>query len=451
MNIAVLGAGRVGLVVGACLAETGNRVVAFDVDRGKTARLQQGRLPIHEPGLQELAQRGVTAGRLRYSPHLAEALEGAEIAFVAVGTPSHEDGAADRRHVIAAAQAIAAAIAGPIIVAIKSTVPVGTCDRVGQVLAEVLRQRGVSTTGVAVVSNPEFLKEGRAVKDFRLPDRIVLGSDDPSALETMRTLYAPFVRNGHPILEMSARSAEMAKYAANALLAVRISLINELALICEGVGADIEAVRHAAGSDGRIGMGFLHPGIGYGGSCFPKDLRALSRMAREVGCQAQIIEAVEGVNRAQQTLLAARLVAHFGGDVRGRTIALWGLAFKPHTDDIREAPALVLLRRLCDAGANVCAHDPEALDNAREALRAEPGVAFAADPYQALEGADALVLTTEWEAFRSPDFARMLHLMRQPVIFDGRNLYDPAAMTAMGFVYQGIGRGNAERHMEGRR
>jgi UDPglucose 6-dehydrogenase len=415
----------------------GNDVTCVDIDEEKVVGLTRCELPIYEPGLAGIVRRNLRDQRLSFTTDLAVALDNAAVCFIAVGTPPDEDGSADRRHVMGAARAIAETHRGPLVVAVKSTVPVGTCDAV-----EALIRERATNHEVHVVSNPEFLKEGKAVDDFMRPDRIVVGAAAERAANIMRRLYEPFVRSGHPVLFMDRRSAEMAKYAANAMLATRISLMNEIAQICDKIGADIRDVRRGIGADPRIGNAFLYPGAGYGGSCFPKDVKALSSMAVESDCPADILDAVEKVNRHQKMLLANRVIAHFGGEVRDRRIALWGLSFKPMTDDIRDAPALTIIKRLTDAGATVCAHDPEAMLNAKRALAHNPKAEFAPTPYTAAEGADALVLVTEWGAFRSPDFHRLKAAMRSPVVFDGRNLYDPKEMREFGFIYSCIGRPN---------
>ncbi len=439
MRIAVIGTGYVGLVTGTCLAEIGNEVVCHDIDADKIERLRRGELPIFEPGLEELLERNLRELRLSFTRDLEEAIAGVEVCFVAVGTPGDQDGSADRRYVIDAVTSIAKVMSAPLVIVMKSTVPVGTCARMRDVVAEVLRARGVAFD-FDIVSNPEFLKEGKAVSDFQRPDRIVIGADSERARAMMRSVYSTFMRNGHPILFMDIPSAEMTKYAANAMLATRISLMNELAQICERVGADIMNVRQGIGTDKRIGMDFLYAGIGYGGSCFPKDVRALSRLAMESDAPADILDAVDAVNRHQKVVLANRVIARYAGEVRGRRFALWGLAFKANTDDIREAPALSVLKRLTDAGAHVVAYDPEAMQRAKRELGDNPYLSFVSSSYEAARGCDALVLVTEWSQFRRPDFARLKESLKAPVIFDGRNQYDPAEMKALGFEYHCIGR-----------
>jgi len=440
MRITVVGTGYVGLVTGTCLADMGNTVSCQDIDSHKIDVLNSGGITIYEPGLEELIRRNTRDERLSFTTNLAECITYCDVCFIAVGTPPDEDGSADRRYVIAAAKAIAEAMQGPLVIAVKSTVPLGTCDMVADVIQETLDSRGASHT-FQVVSNPEFLKEGKAVHDFMNPDRIVIGVDDPVGARTMQVLYSDFVRNGRPLLLMSRRSSEMTKYAANAMLATRISLMNEIARMCDNVGADVMSVRKGIGSDSRIGMSFLYAGIGYGGSCFPKDVKALAQVALESDSTSNLLDAVEQVNRQQKLLLANRVVERFKGDVKGRKFALWGLAFKPNTDDIREAPALAILKRLTNAGAFVCAYDPEAMENAKKMLSHNDKVIFAKDIYETVEGADAIILATEWGAFRNPDFKRIVESMKTPIIFDGRNQYDPEEMEAHGFQYSGIGRG----------
>lgn len=441
MKIAVLGSGYVGLVTGTCLAEMGNDVICHDIDLAKIEGLRRGELPIYEPGLRDLVTRNQT--RLSFTTDLPLALHGVEVCFIAVGTPPHEDGSADLQQVLQVAEDIARHMQAPLLVAVKSTVPVGTCEKVKARMGAVLGARG-ATLAYDVVSNPEFLKEGAAIADFMRPDRVVVGASNAQSADVMRQLYAPFVRNGHRVLILDVRSSEMTKYAANVMLATRISLMNQLALICSQVGADIMAVREGMGLDERIGMHFLYPGIGFGGSCFPKDVRALSRMALEADCPADILEAVERVNRYQKVWLANRIIAHFGGSVQGRHIAVWGLAFKPETDDIREASSIAIIKRLTEAGATVCAYDPEAMGNARAFLATNPRVSFAPDLYAAVVDADAIALATEWRCFRSPDFARIRAALKTPLFFDGRNQYNPIDMQDRGFTYVCVGRPNGD-------
>ncbi len=432
MRLAIIGTGYVGLVVGAGFADFGNDVVCVDVDAGRIERLRQGIIPIHEPGLDDLVGRNLEAGRLTFSTDTTAAVQGADVVFLAVGTPQGDDGAADLSFVDAAARAVGRGLDHFTVIVNKSTVPVGTGDRVRAIIAKE------TTQPFAVVSNPEFLKEGDAVNDFMRPMRIVIGTDDAKADALLHRLYAPFVRTGDRILTMDVRSAELTKYAANAMLAVRISFMNELALLAEQVGADIESVRRGIGSDNRIGPKFLFPGVGYGGSCFPKDLRAILSTAEQVGGKLAVIDAAERANHVQKRVLGDRLAAHFNGDLAGKRIAIWGLAFKPETDDIREAPAIVLIEQLLAAGATVVAYDPVAMDNVRALLGDR--IELAANMYTAIDGADALVLVTEWKVFRSVDFKSMRTRMRHPTIFDGRNLWDPAELTELGFSYRGIGR-----------
>ncbi len=432
MKVAVIGSGYVGLVLGACLAESGNDVVSADIDADKIARLARGEVPIYEPGLEPLIARNLEEGRLRYTTDVAEAVRASDIVFVAVGTPPGGDGSADLKHVLDVASAIGRSMNGEKIVITKSTVPVGTARRVR---AEI---ESHTSFPVHVCSNPEFLKEGAAVDDFMKPDRVVLGVDSEFAAEALRDLYEPFVRNGAPILMMDVPSAEITKYAANAMLATRISFMNTIARLCEKAGADVSAVRKGVGSDTRIGPAFLYPGAGYGGSCFGKDVRALTRTMDDLGADASILHAVEEVNERQKRILLDRLVARLGEDLSGRTVAVWGLAFKPNTDDMREAPSLVTIEGLLARGARVVAHDPVAMDEARR--RFGDRIAYAHSNYEALEGADALVIHTEWQPYRRPDFDRMKATMRTPFVVDGRNLWDPADMAAAGFEYSCIGR-----------
>ncbi|WP_431273810.1 UDP-glucose dehydrogenase family protein [Variovorax ureilyticus] len=454
MNITIIGTGYVGLVTGTCLADLGNHVFCLDVDERKIATLNAGGIPIYEPGLEDLVASNVDAGRLDFSTDVEASVAHGDIQFIAVGTPPDEDGSADMQYVLAAARNIGRYMNGFKVVVDKSTVPVGTADRVRAAIQEELDKRGRSDLRFSVVSNPEFLKEGAAVEDFMRPDRIVIGcSDDEDgqeALAQMRKLYAPFNRNHERTRVMDVRSAEFTKYAANAMLATRISFMNELANLADRVGADIEAVRQGIGSDPRIGYSFLYAGTGYGGSCFPKDIKALNRIAQEYGQQLRVLEAVEDVNNDQKHALSNKVLAHFGSDLKGRTFALWGLAFKPNTDDMREAPSRVVIDTLVRAGARVVAHDPIAVEETRRVLTLDfadapellERISYCApkDPMSALDGADALVIVTEWKAYRSPNLTRLKALMKSPVIFDGRNLYEPAAMREAGIVYQGIGR-----------
>ncbi len=431
MNIAVVGTGYVGLVVGACFAENGHTVTCVDKDAAKVRALQKGKIPIYEPGLEEIVKRNRGEGRLSFTTTLPRAVRASQVVFIAVGTPEAEDGSADLQHVLAVARDIARAMNGYKVIVDKSTVPVGTAERVREVV------RRETTHPFSVVSNPEFLKQGAAVDDFLRPDRVVVGADDPRGAEIMRELYAPFTRTGAPIMVMDCSSAELCKYAANAMLATRISFMNEVARVCELYGANVDEVRHAIASDKRIGPAFLFPGIGYGGSCFPKDVKAIVKFSRDKGYRFRILEAVEDVNADQKKLLVTKMQRHFGA-LKGRTIAVWGLAFKPRTDDMREAPAITIIRDLLALGAKVQAYDPEAVETARRHFGSS--IAYAKRSYEALSGADALALVTEWNEFRDPDFARMRKLMKDPVIFDGRNIYNPVQMKAHGFTYFSIGR-----------
>ena len=439
MKVTVVGTGYVGLVSGACLAEMGNHVVCLDVDAAKIALLEAGGMPIHEPGLDQVVARNVAAGRLGFTTDVAKAVAHGTLQFIAVGTPPDEDGSADLQYVLAAARNIARHMDDYKVVVDKSTVPVGTADKVREAITQTLAERG-SGVEFAVVSNPEFLKEGAAVDDFMRPDRIIVGADDPRAIGLMRELYAPFQRNHDKVVVMDVRSAELTKYAANAMLATRISFMNELALLAERVGADIEQVRVGIGSDPRIGFHFLYAGAGYGGSCFPKDVKALIHTGEQAGRTLQVLRAVESANDAQKRVLIEKIVRRFGDDLSGRRFALWGLAFKPNTDDMREAPSRVLIAELLARGASVSAYDPVAMTEARRVLPKSSTLAFANGAMDALEGADALVIVTEWKEFRSPDFARIRAALRQPVVFDGRNLFAPAAVRSAGIEYHAIGR-----------
>ena len=432
MKITMIGTGYVGLVTGTCLAESGNEVVCVDKDAQKIATLESGQLTIYEPGLLELVGRNRREGRLRFTTSLAEGVEHGQLIFLAVGTPQAADGAADLSALWAVADGIAEHVKGAKVVVVKSTVPVGT----NRALAERLAARGAGALDVA--SNPEFLKEGAAVDDFMRPDRVVVGVRRPEVGKLLQDLYAPFLRTERPFLAMSPESAEMTKYVANAMLATKISFINEMANLCERMGADINDVRRGIGHDARIGFQFLFPGSGYGGSCFPKDVRALIAMSRELDAPLRMMEAVDEVNEAQKRVLARKIRAHYGSALKDKTLAIWGLAFKPRTDDIREAPALVLIDALLEEGVRLRVHDPEALANV-QALYGDRLV-YCDRPYGALEGADGLAIVTEWQEFRNPDFEVMRRLLREPVVFDGRNLYDPQSLTAQGFTYYAIGR-----------
>jgi UDPglucose 6-dehydrogenase len=431
LRIGVVGTGYVGLVVGACLAENGNTVLCVDNDEAKVAALRRGEIPIYEPGLGEMIPRNVQEERLRFTTDLTAAVRESEILFIAVGTPQDEDGSADLRHVLAVAEGIGKAMNGEKIVVTKSTVPVGTVEKVRKAIA------AQTTHPFAVVSNPEFLKEGTAVEDFLKPDRVVIGTSDERARAVMTELYAPFVRTGNPVLVMDAPSAELTKYAANAMLASRISFMNEIANLCDRVGADVNEVRRGIGTDSRIGSSFLFPGIGYGGSCFPKDVKALLKIGEESGVPLHVVEAVDATNAEQRRSLVPRIARHLG-TLQDKRIAVWGLAFKPRTDDMREAPALAIIEGLLAGGASVRAYDPKAMPPARRVLGDR--VHLCKRSYEAVEGADALVVATEWNEFREPDFARIKSLMRHPAVFDGRNIYNPQTLRDLGFHYEGIGR-----------
>ena len=442
MRVTIFGSGYVGLVTGACLAEAGNHVVCVDVDEGKIDRLRRGEVPIHEPGLDALLHRNVEAGRIEFTTDAVRGVEHGLFQFIAVGTPPDEDGSADLRHVLAAARSIATHMGRYCVIVTKSTVPVGTADKVRAQIETTLRERGASVE-FDVVSNPEFLKEGAAIADFMKPDRVVVGTDNPRATELLKALYEPFIRNHDRLIVMDIRSSELTKYAANAMLATKISFMNELASLAEKLGADIEKVRVGIGSDPRIGYGFIYPGVGYGGSCFPKDVKALIRSSHEVGHEPKVLDAVEAVNARQKEVLFEKIEQHFGGTLRGRTLALWGLAFKPDTDDMREASSRALMERLWGAGARVRAYDPVASLEARRLYGEREDLVLAGNAYEAVEGADALAIVTEWKEFRSPDFDRLREQLTSPVIFDGRNLYDPAMVERFGLAYYAIGRGRS--------
>ncbi len=439
MKITVVGTGYVGLVSGACLAEMGNDVLCLDLDPEKIRILKDGGIPIHEPGLDAVVARNVEAGRLHFTTDVAEAVRFGTIQFIAVGTPPDEDGSADLQYVLSAARNIGRLMTDYKVVVDKSTVPVGTADKVKAAIAEELAARGLALE-YAVVSNPEFLKEGAAVEDFMRPDRIVVGAEDDRAIHLMRALYAPFQRNRDKLVVMDVRSAELTKYAANAMLATRISFMNELALLADRMGADIEMVRQGIGSDPRIGYHFLYSGCGYGGSCFPKDVKALIRTARDAGQGLKVLQAVEDANDAQKMVLVDKIVAKFGEDLSGRRFALWGLAFKPNTDDMREAPSRVIIGELFRRGATVAAYDPVAMAEPKRNFGDEPRIDYAENAMDALEGKDALVIVTEWKEFRSPDFERIKSTLKQPVVFDGRNLYEPEVPRGFGIEYSAIGR-----------
>ncbi|MGV8824538.1 UDP-glucose dehydrogenase family protein [Methylibium petroleiphilum] len=442
MKITVVGTGYVGLVTGACLAEMGNHVLCLDLDARKIEMLNAGGIPIHEPGLEEVVQRNATAKRLEFTTDVDRAVAHGTLQFIAVGTPPDEDGSADLQYVVAAARAIGERMTDYKVVIDKSTVPVGTSDKVRAAIDAALAARGVKLE-FAVVSNPEFLKEGAAVADFMRPDRVVIGADDERAILLMRSLYAPYVRNRDRVLVMDLKSAEFTKYAANSMLATRISFMNELSRVAEAVGADIELVRQGIGSDPRIGTQFLYAGCGYGGSCFPKDVKALIRSASEAGQELELLSAVETVNERQKQVLGDKIVSRFGADLSGRRFALWGLAFKPGTDDMREAPSRVLIERLTAAGAQVTAYDPVAMAEARRAMPGQAKLNYVDSAVAALEGADALVIVTEWKEFRSPDFDAIRNTLRTPLVFDGRNLFEPTLMKQLGIEYHAIGRAGA--------
>jgi UDPglucose 6-dehydrogenase len=441
MKVTVFGSGYVGLVTGACLAEVGNDVICMDVDERKIAMLKQGEIPIYEPGLEAMVERNAKAGRLNFTTDAAEAVAHGLFQFIAVGTPPDEDGSADLQYVLAVAASIAEHMDEYRIVVDKSTVPVGTADRVRARITETLSTQGKQVE-FDVVSNPEFLKEGAALDDFMKPDRIIVGTDNPRTTELLRALYTPFNRNHDRLIAMDIRSAELTKYAANAILATKISFMNELSNLAERLGADIEQVRHGIGSDSRIGYDFIYPGCGYGGSCFPKDVNALERTARAVGYDAQLLQAVEAVNYRQKQVLFDKIDRHFSGDLKGRTFALWGLSFKPNTDDMREASSRVLMEALWGAGARVQAFDPEAMHECRRIYGERDDLVYCEDQESTLQGADALVVVTEWQVFRSPDFEEIRQVLSQPVIFDGRNIYDPRLLKGAGFSYYAIGRGD---------
>ena len=440
MKVTAIGTGYVGLVTGACLAEMGNHVVCLDVNPEKIRVLNAGEIPIHEPGLLEVVRRNVAAGRLQFTTDVDLAVNHGTILFLGVGTPPDEDGSADLQYVLAAARLIGSRMTDYKVIVDKSTVPVGTADKVKAAIADELGKRGMDLK-FAVVSNPEFLKEGAAVEDFMKPDRIVVGSDDEQATLLMRALYSPFNRNSDRMLVMDLRSAEFTKYAANAMLATRISFMNELALLAEKVGADIELVRRGIGSDPRIGYSFLYAGAGYGGSCFPKDVKALVQAAQSEGISLRVLTAVEEANERQKLVLVDKVVARFGADLKGRHFAVWGLAFKPNTDDMREAPALVIIEALLQAGATVAAYDPVAMPEAKRLVGERTGLVFTDKAEPALVGADALLLVTEWKEFKSPNFDGIKASLKQPVVFDGRNQYEPSLMKALGIEHHGIGRG----------
>jgi UDPglucose 6-dehydrogenase len=440
MKVTVFGSGYVGLVTGVCLAEVGNDVLCIDVDHQKIDNLKKGIIPIYEPGLDELVKDNQQAGRLRFTTDIQEAVSHGVFQFIAVGTPPDEDGAADLQYVLAVAKSIAENMNDYRIVIDKSTVPVGTADKVKEAILQVQEKRGVAID-FDVVSNPEFLKEGAAINDFMKPDRIIVGTDNPRTAELLKALYAPFNRSHERIITMDVRSAELTKYAANAMLATKISFMNELANLAELLGADIEHVRNGIGSDSRIGYSFIYPGCGYGGSCFPKDVKALERTAQQMGYKAELLNAVENVNDRQKQVLFNKVVQHYKGDLQGKTFALWGLAFKPKTDDMREAPSRVIIEALINAGAAVRAFDPEAMAEAKRIYGDNPGLTLVETAEEALQGANALIVVTEWKNFWSPDFDLIKNTLKDAVIFDGRNLYQPELLNKQGITYYGIGRG----------
>jgi len=446
MRVTIFGTGYVGLVTGTCLAEVGHHVVCVDIDVAKIEGLRNGVIPIYEPGLEPMVKANFAEGRLEFTTDAASAIAHGDVIFIAVGTPPDEDGSADLQYVLAVAKTIGTHLQRPAVVVDKSTVPVGTADKVRVAIAAAMRERGVDVA-YDVVSNPEFLKEGAAVEDCMRPDRIVIGADSPAAIEKLKRLYAPFNRNHERIVVMDVRSAELTKYAANAMLATKISFMNEIANIAERVGADVEMVRQGIGSDPRIGWHFIYPGAGYGGSCFPKDVQALARTAQQYGYRAELLDAVESVNERQKQHLFELIQSHYGdvAALRGKTFAVWGLAFKPNTDDMREASSRTLLRQLWEAGAQVRAFDPEASHEARRIFGERDDLTLCEHAADALAGADALVVVTEWKQFRSPDFAKLKSVLKDAVVFDGRNLYDPADPEAAGLAYYGIGRGRSIR------
>ena len=441
MKVTIYGSGYVGLVTGTCLAEVGNDVLCVDIDQNKIQKLQQGQIPIFEPGLAAMVNKNCTAGRLQFTTDAEQGVKHGLFQFIAVGTPPDEDGSADLQYVVAVARSIGKYMNEYRVIVDKSTVPVGTADKVRAAINAELKTRGASIE-FDVVSNPEFLKEGAAIEDFMKPDRIIVGTDNPRTTELMRALYAPFNRNHDRVFSMDIRSAELTKYAANAMLATKISFMNELANLAERLGADIEQVRIGIGSDPRIGYHFIYPGCGYGGSCFPKDVQALERTARTVNYRAELLEAVESVNKRQKSILFQKISKHFKGDLKGKTFALWGLAFKPNTDDMREAPSRELMEALWEQGAIVRVYDPEAMEETKRIYGSRNDLVFCKGSNDTLTGADALITCTEWNVFRSPDFNQIKSQLKHAVIFDGRNMYDPDLLANEGFTYYGIGRGN---------
>jgi len=436
MKVTIVGSGYVGLVTGTCFSEVGLDVTCVDIDENKITNLKNGIIPIYEPGLEEMVHRNFQKGRLHFTTSLAEAIEGCHVVFSAVGTPPDEDGSADLQYVVSVARDCGRYMKDYLLIVTKSTVPVGTAERVRQAVKEELALRGASLE-FDVASNPEFLKEGAAIEDFLKPDRIVIGCDSPRAEELLSALYKPFTLNGHPVIFMDITSAEMTKYAANSMLATKISFMNDIANLCEIVGANINLVRKGIGSDSRIGNKFIYPGVGYGGSCFPKDVKALIHTAEEYDYPLRVLKAVEAVNEDQKSVLFSKIMQHFGGDLSGRIVALWGLSFKPHTDDMREAPSLVIINKLIGAGATVRAYDPVAIPESKRILGDR--IYYASDQYDALSGADCLMLVTEWPEFKFPDFDRLKNLLKTPVVFDGRNIYELSEMKRRGFTYYCIG------------
>ena len=439
MNIAVIGTGYVGLVTGTCFSEVGNNVICVDNDVEKINQLNAGKIPIWEPGLEEMVRRNAEEGRLSFTTDIKEAIEKSKICFIAVGTPPDEDGSADLQYVLSVAKDIATYMQDYKIIVDKSTVPVGTADLVKEQITTILEERKVKIN-FDVVSNPEFLKEGAAIADSMKPDRVVVGTDNMEIASLMHELYAPFCRSKEKLILMSVRSAEMTKYTANAMLATKISFMNDIAKLCELLGADVKDVRHGIGSDSRIGYQFIYPGVGYGGSCFPKDVKALIKMADKAGMEARVLQAVEDVNEDQKKILVKKVNREFGDNISGKTFAVWGLSFKPNTDDMREAPSLVIIRKLIKKGAIIQAYDPVAMKEADRVLGDHPNIRYMNNYYDALKGAEALLLITEWLQFRYPDFDKMKDLMEKPIIFDGRNQYDPVILKKKGFTYYGIGR-----------
>lgn len=442
MKVTIYGSGYVGLVTGTCLADVGNDVLCVDIDQRKTDMLNNGQIPIYEPGLEPMVKENAASGRLKFTSDLKAGVNHGLFQFIAVGTPPDEDGSADLQYVLSVAKSIGEHMTDYRVIVDKSTVPVGTADKVRAKIFETLKSRGTQFE-FDVVSNPEFLKEGAAIDDFMKPDRIVIGTDNPRTTELLRALYAPFTRNHDRIVAMDIRSAELTKYAANAMLATKISFMNELANMAEKLGADIEKVRIGIGSDPRIGYHFIYPGAGYGGSCFPKDVQALERTARGIGYEATLLKAVEAVNDNQKKRIFSKVNAHYKGALKGKTFALWGLSFKPNTDDMREAPSRVLMEALWDAGAKVRAYDPEAIEETKRIYGERADLQYCDSAKDALQSADALIIMTEWKVFRSPDFSALKQALKEPVIFDGRNLYDPNLLEKEGFTYYGIGRGKS--------